>query len=112
MGSSFPSIQSFFEREVRCINEEEQPAASGVPRDGFTSSEVNAVLDPLSAPWTPKRVYEKMPIAHLQTSPRDYEIVGRIVNHSRLMPGQSSQTGDQDMQQYLIVSDGSAGIAV
>ncbi|KAK7965153.1 hypothetical protein PG988_010157 [Apiospora saccharicola] len=111
MGSAFPSIQSFFEREVRCRNEEEQPAASGVPRDGFTSSEVDAVLDPLSAPWIPKRIYEKMPVAHLQTGPRDYEIVGRIVNHSRLMPGQSSQTGDQDMQQYLIVSDGSAGIA-
>ncbi|KAK7908413.1 hypothetical protein PG985_015716 [Apiospora marii] len=112
MGSAFPSIQSFFQREVRCRNEEGQPTTSGVPRDGFTSSEVDAVLDPLSAPWTPNRLYEKLPIAQLQTGPRNYEIAGRIVNHSRLMPGQSSQTGDEDIQQYLIVSDGSAGIAV
>ncbi|KAK8089450.1 hypothetical protein PG997_004411 [Apiospora hydei] len=112
MGSSFPSIQSFFQREVKCRHEEPQSTASGVPRDGFTSSEVDAALDPLSAPWTPPRLYDKLPIAHLQTGPHDYEIAGRIVNHSRSMPGQSNQGGDEDIHQYLVVSDGSAAIAV
>ncbi|KAK8049188.1 hypothetical protein PG994_010918 [Apiospora phragmitis] len=112
MGSSFPSIQSFFQREVKCGNGESQPTASGVPRDGFTSSEVDASLDPLSAPWTQSRIYEKLPIAHLQTGPRNYEIAGRIVNHSRSIPGQNNQGGDEDIQQYVVVSDGSAAIAV
>ncbi|KAK8056650.1 hypothetical protein PG993_001877 [Apiospora rasikravindrae] len=112
MGSSFPSIQSFFQREVKCRNDEPQSTASGVPRDGFTSSEVDAALDPLSVPWTPSRLYHKLPIAHLQAGPRDYEIAGRIVNHSRSMPGQNNQGGGEDLHQYLVVSDGSAAIAV
>ncbi|KAK6841560.1 Nucleic acid-binding protein [Apiospora arundinis] len=112
MGSTFPSIQSFFQREVKCRNEEKESTTSGVPRDGFTSSEVDAVLDPLSTLWNPSRSYEKVPIAYLQTGPRDYEIVGRIVNHSRSMPGQNTRGDGEDTQQYIVVSDGSAAIAV
>ncbi|KAI1211503.1 uncharacterized protein F4807DRAFT_472960 [Annulohypoxylon truncatum] len=106
MDVNFPSIQSFYSREL-------QPSSQGTsdglsksqkPGDGFTSSEVEAVLDPLSRPWKPSRHYETCPISLLETGPHNYQISGRIVNFA-------DNFRDQGFH-FLVVTDGSGAIAV
>ncbi|KAI1806829.1 hypothetical protein F4811DRAFT_104753 [Daldinia bambusicola] len=100
------SIQAFYHREDQSGPEKghTDAANSRIIGDGFTSSEVEAVTDPLSQPWTPPRSYERCPISLLQTGPFNYEISGRIVNFS---------SNPQEQGYYfLVVSDGSGAIAV
>ncbi|KAI0012347.1 hypothetical protein F4779DRAFT_634301 [Xylariaceae sp. FL0662B] len=114
MSTPFPSIQSFYSREVPSSSQDNASYISSSPAktgDGFTPSEVEVALDPLSYPWKPSRSYENCPIALLQAGPRNYRITGRIVNFStnkNCQEGQSIPEG----QYFLVVADGSGAIAV
>ncbi|KAI0535413.1 hypothetical protein GGR58DRAFT_529488 [Xylaria digitata] len=99
MTSHFPSIQSFYSREVVSGGDgSSSPLKAG---DGFTSSEVEAVINPLARPFQPSRHYDACPIAELETGLHNYEITGRLVNFS--------STGGSYF--FLVVSDGTAAIA-
>lgn len=100
MSTPFPSIQSFFSREVALEGEDASSSPTN-PGDGFTSSEVEAVVHPSSRPFRPSRQYDTCPIAELYTGMHNYRITGRLVNFS-------SATG----YYFLVLSDGTAAIAV
>ncbi|KAL7623056.1 hypothetical protein AAE478_006735 [Parahypoxylon ruwenzoriense] len=106
MDNSFPSIRSFYSRELPLTSSDAdlEFASSNTAGDGFTSSEIEAALDPLSRPWEPPRLYETCPIALLETGPHNYQISGRIVNFSTDVRQQSYHS--------LVVTDGSGAIAV
>ncbi|KAI1093132.1 hypothetical protein F5B19DRAFT_451195 [Rostrohypoxylon terebratum] len=101
MDVNFPSIQSFYSRELPHGSQDAsgESSKSAKPGDGFTSSEVEAALDPLSLPWEPSRLYETCPISLLETGPRNYQILGRIVNFADNFREQGFH--------LLVVADGS-----
>ncbi|XDG04115.1 hypothetical protein ABKA04_003730 [Annulohypoxylon sp. FPYF3050] len=105
MDVNFPSIQSFYSRELPPSSQDAngESSKSAKPGDGFTSSEVEAALDPLSRPWEPSRHYEMCPISLLETGPRNYQISGRIVNFADNFREQGFH--------FLVVTDGSGAIA-
>ncbi|KAI0434463.1 hypothetical protein F5Y09DRAFT_356727 [Xylaria sp. FL1042] len=99
MTSRFPSIQSFYSREVASEGGH-VPSDPAKVRDGFTASEVEAAINSHSRPFRPSRHYDSCPIAEIQTGMHNYEIAGRLVN--------LSSTGGY---YFLVVSDGTAAIA-
>jgi hypothetical protein len=101
MNSHFPSIQSFYSREIASAGGNESLISTKVG-DGFTSSEVEAVTSPLSRPFEPSRQYDVCSIMELQTGPHDYKITGRLVNFSSTAGG----------YYFLVICDGTAAIAV
>ncbi|KAF2742069.1 hypothetical protein M011DRAFT_413337 [Sporormia fimetaria CBS 119925] len=48
--------------------------------DGFTANELDAVLRPTSAQWTPAHDYDEVDIGDLEAGPRFVTVKGRIVN--------------------------------
>ncbi|KAH9892363.1 hypothetical protein F4778DRAFT_772781 [Xylariomycetidae sp. FL2044] len=112
MAASFPSIQSFFSKEVQ----PGPPATGGSGEivesgDGFTTSEVQAAVEPLSRPWKPSRTYEPCAISLLETGPRNYEISGRIVNFST-NPRQQRGRTNLEGHYFLVVADETGAIVV
>ncbi|KAH8202838.1 hypothetical protein TruAng_003001 [Truncatella angustata] len=108
--SSFPSIQSFYKREIVGKSGITQHNASNT-NDGFTSQEVSDALHPLSRPWRPNGVYRKCPIASIEAGPCSYEILGRVVNFSS--PSARNHAHSATEGQYRIVlSDENGAIAV
>ncbi|KAI0386717.1 hypothetical protein F5Y04DRAFT_288591 [Hypomontagnella monticulosa] len=106
MGTVFPSIQSFYSREVPSSSHDANTECTNIqkPGDGFTSSEVEAALNPLSRSWKPSRHYEPCPIALLQAGPNNYEISGRIVNFSVNFREQGFH--------FIVLTDSSGALAV
>ncbi|KAI1140331.1 hypothetical protein F5Y05DRAFT_424238 [Hypoxylon sp. FL0543] len=106
MGAPFPSIQSFYSREVPRSSQDRNTESSEVPKpgDGFTSSEVEGLLNPLSHPWKPPRNYETCPISFLEAGPHNYQIDGRIVNYAHNFRNRGFH--------FLVVTDGSGALAI
>ncbi|KAI0908579.1 hypothetical protein F4824DRAFT_512433 [Ustulina deusta] len=109
MISRFPSIQSFYSREVASEGggSSANPVKSG---DGFTAAEVEAAVNPLSRPFRPSRHYDVCPIAELQTGMHNYEITGRLVNFSSPLGSHGAQASAEGYY-FLVISDGTAAIA-
>ncbi|KAI1501417.1 hypothetical protein F5X99DRAFT_409007 [Biscogniauxia marginata] len=109
MNAHFPSIQAFYSREVPSSSRNgNDPAISTETGDGFTSSEIEAVIDPRSHTWEPTRLYEACSIALLQGGAHNYQISGRLVNFSTIV---ASSLGHASYS-FLVVTDGSAAIAI
>ncbi|MCJ1286437.1 hypothetical protein MMC26_005782 [Xylographa opegraphella] len=81
MASQFPSIQSFFEKEI--------PAKKGRTRgsdrqidtnDGFSEDEVQRTLHPTLHRWNPRNEYEDSEISSLVPGPGCRALQGRVVN--------------------------------
>ncbi|XMA07561.1 hypothetical protein WAI453_000352 [Rhynchosporium graminicola] len=111
MKESYPSIQSFYKREVQGEKEPPPDASSAKAGDGFTEEELSDAIDPLSRRWNPEREYEEMSISQLIPGPRAVTFVGRIVNLASffgIVPKQPKAAGFQS----LIVKDDSAAISV
>ncbi|KAI0455937.1 hypothetical protein F5B21DRAFT_177998 [Xylaria acuta] len=110
MASHFPSIQSFYSREVASEggNGSSNPIKAG---DGFTPSEVEAVTNPLSRPFQPSRYYDVCSIAELQTGPHDYRITGRLVNFSSTGGPHRTPTSAEGYY-FLVICDGTAAMAI
>ncbi|KAI1357892.1 hypothetical protein F5Y08DRAFT_346271 [Xylaria arbuscula] len=100
MSSPFPSIQSFFSREV-ALEKADRSSSPPNPGDGFTASEIEAVVHPSSRPFRPSREYDACPIAELHTGMHNYLITARLVNFS---PAAGHY--------FLVLSDGTAAMAV
>ncbi|KAI0201986.1 hypothetical protein F4808DRAFT_468929 [Astrocystis sublimbata] len=111
MASHFPSIQSFYSRELASEGgHSSSPPQPTEPGDGFTSSEVKATINPLSRPFQPSRTYDVCSIADLQTGPHRYEITGRLVNFSA--SGHHATPTNADGYHFLVICDGTAAIAI
>jgi hypothetical protein len=113
MPPSYPSIQSFYRREVPASakNDEEQQASPNKQGDGFTEEELADVLDPLKRKWNPEREYEETTIDKLIPGPKAVTFVGRIVNLSSIF-GSSQRQPKAAGWHYLIVKDDTAAISV
>ncbi|KAI0474465.1 hypothetical protein F4859DRAFT_522088 [Xylaria cf. heliscus] len=109
MASHFPSIQSFYSREVASEGGNDSSHLIKA-RDGFTQSEVEAVTKPLSRPFEPSRQYDVCPIVELETGPHNYKITGRLVNFSSTGGPHRTPTS-ADGYYFLVVSDGTAAMA-
>lgn len=117
----FPSIQSFFCREVKKPKIKPEPGTESPVKqehvkqeefqDGFTSSEINEVLDPSTIDSNLPRAYEPCPIMLLQPGARHYEIGGRIVNFSTNARKRQNPEESEGFW-YLTVSDGTGMIGV
>ncbi|KAH7350983.1 hypothetical protein BKA65DRAFT_453725 [Rhexocercosporidium sp. MPI-PUGE-AT-0058] len=111
MKGSYPSIQSFYKREITTEKEpspDDFPAKAG---DGFTEEELSDALDPLNRRWNPERGYEELSIVQLIPGPRAVTFVGRIVNLTTFFghtPKQPKAAGFHS----LIVKDDSAAISI
>ncbi|KAI1756414.1 hypothetical protein F4782DRAFT_550227 [Xylaria castorea] len=110
MTSQFPSIQSFYSREIASEggNNSSHPTKAG---DGFTPSEVEAVTNPLSRPFQPSRRYDVCSIAELETGPRNYQITGRLVNFSSTGGPHRTPTSAEGYY-FLVMCDGTAAMAI
>ncbi|PBP20570.1 putative Inositol-3-phosphate synthase [Diplocarpon rosae] len=85
MKTSYPSVQSFYEKEVQADNEITDASSPVKPGDGFTEGELSDALDPLSRKWNPEREYEELSIERLVPGPHAVTFVGRVVNLIRFL---------------------------
>ncbi|KAK0108453.1 hypothetical protein ONS95_003255 [Cadophora gregata] len=111
MKNSYPSVQSFYKREVQAEKEPAADAAQVKVGDGFTEEELSDALDPLSRKWDPEREYEELNIVQLIPGPRAVTFVGRIVNLATFFghtPKQPRAAGFHS----LIAKDDSGAISI
>ncbi|KAI0437394.1 hypothetical protein F4803DRAFT_570911 [Xylaria telfairii] len=110
MTSHFPSIQSFYSREVASGGDKltSNPTKAG---DGFTATEVEAVTNPLSRPFQPSRHYDVCSIAELLTGPHNYRVTGRLVNFSTSGGPHGAPTNEEGYY-FLVICDGTAAMAI
>lgn len=111
MKTSYPSVQSFYKREVQGERESATDTSPVKAGDGFTEEELSDALDPLSRKWNPEREYEDMSIAQLIPGPRAVTFVGRIVSLTTFFghtPKQPKAAGFHS----LIAKDDSGAISV
>lgn len=80
MANTIPSIQAFYNPEVRLPAHPIQAHPPSKPGDGFTEAELSDALDPLHRKWNPEREYEECSISQLVPGPRAVTFVGRVVN--------------------------------
>jgi hypothetical protein len=114
MAPSYPSIQSFYKREVPAPAKKEEVLLSSSPSklcDGFTEEELADALDPLKRKWNPEREYEECTIDKLVPGPKAVTFVGRIVNLSTIH-GSSQKQPKAAGWHYLIGKDDTAAVSV
>jgi hypothetical protein len=113
MAPAYPSIQSFYKREVPtpAKNEEEHQSSPSKRGDGFTEEELTDALDPLKRQWNPEREYDECTIDKLIPGPKAVTFVGRIVNLTTIH-GSSQKQPKAAGWHYLIVKDDTAAISV
>jgi hypothetical protein len=110
-GPAYPSIQSFYKREVPKLAEKAEAAQPHLVGDGFTEEELADALDPLNRRWNPQREYEEMEIGELIPGPRAVTFIGRIVNVSTLF-GRNPKQPKAAGWHYVLLKDNTATISV
>lgn len=113
MAPSYPSIQSFYKREVPTLAKKEEESRSSPSKrgDGFTEEELADALDPLKRKWNPEREYDECTIDKLIPGPKAVTFIGRIVNLN-IIHGSSQKQPKAAGWHYLIVKDDTAAISV
>lgn len=108
MSQSYPSVQSFYKREilVAATGTEDiaHPPSSASLGDGFTEQELADATSPLNRKWNPEREYEERRIVELEPGPLAVRFVGRVVNFSTFV-GRSSKESAARGWQYVGVRD-------
>jgi hypothetical protein len=133
MPPQFPSIQSFFSSSpsktssqagasspTKSLAEQLFPSSpsqlpsssSGVETgDGFTADEIDAVLHPPSAQWTPTQEYEEAAIGSLEPCPKFVTFMGHIVNfYDMVKPSKRPMAAKGCLK--LIVADDTGALTV
>lgn len=117
MPAQSPSIQSFYPPSSSSSSAPSSPnKASGATSnadlaDGFTISELDSVLHPSSAHWTPSREYEDTEIESLVPGPQAVCLTARIVNFfDQQTPSKMPQAARGCIK--LIVKDDTAAMTV
>jgi hypothetical protein len=113
MAASYPSVQSFYRRELPkpVRKDEAEPFQVVKVGDGFTEEELTEALDPLTRKWNPEREYDQMTIGQLVPGPKAVTFMGRIVNFSTVF-GHSQKQPKASGWHYMILKDDSAAISV
>ena len=113
MAPSYPSVQSFYKREIsKPVEKQEAENPESVKvGDGFTEEELAEALDPLTRKWNPEREYDQMGIGKLVPGPKAVTFVGRVVNFSTVF-GRSQKQPKAAGWHYMILKDDSAAISV
>ncbi|KAG0652657.1 hypothetical protein D0Z07_0242 [Hyphodiscus hymeniophilus] len=113
MGPSFPSVQSFYSREISTAAEkdEESQSTPRKPGDGFTEEELADAVDPLRRKWDPEREYDECSIDNLIPGPKAVTFVGRIANLSTIH-GSTQKQPKAAGWHYLILKDDTAAISI
>jgi len=121
MAPSYPSIQSFFEREVQAQAQAQaqasSPAAPPTTKspsklgDGFTEEELTEALDPMSRKWNPDREYEECTIRYLVPGPKAVTFMGRVVNFNTVF-GKTAKQPKAAGWHYLTIKDDTGAIYV
>lgn len=111
MPQGYPSIQSFYKREVAAQDVEPTPEAPPRRGDGFTEEELADATDPLNRKWNPDREYEEYTIDQLITGPKAVTFVGRLVNFTTVI-GSSQKQPKASGWHYILVKDDTAVISV
>ena len=111
MASSYPSIQTFFQREVRPREAGPRIADQSKPSDGFTEEEIERALDPLQSNFNPTREYLSLDIGSLIPGPQSVTFTGRVVNFSIVNSCSKHQAAAKGWH-HLIVKDDSGAISV
>ncbi|TVY82070.1 Meiosis-specific with OB domain-containing protein [Lachnellula suecica] len=110
MQPGYPSIQSFYKREIAV---EHEAAPEELPRrgDGFTEEELADAKDPLNRVWNPDREYEDSTIDQLVPGPRSVTFEGRIVNFTTVH-GKSQNQPKASGWHYMLVKDDTGAISI
>ncbi|RDW82910.1 hypothetical protein BP5796_04401 [Coleophoma crateriformis] len=120
MAPPYPSIQSFYKREVPVPVPKSTTATTGQGHatsstvklgDGYTEDEVAEALDPLARKWNPSREYEERGINELTTGPKAVTFLGRIVNFNTVY-GSSRKQPKASGWHYMLIKDDEACISV
>ncbi|KAF1994902.1 hypothetical protein P154DRAFT_501038 [Amniculicola lignicola CBS 123094] len=81
------------------------------PGDGFTADEIEVVLHPPSAQWTPTQDYEECDIGNLEPGPRCIAFMGRIVNfYVQLSPSKKPAAAKGCLK--MMVADDTGAVTV
>ncbi|MCJ1432732.1 hypothetical protein MMC27_002089 [Xylographa pallens] len=81
MAPQFPSIQSFFEKEIPVKKDRIHASDLQIDiNDGFSEEEVQAALYPTLHRWNPRNDYEDSYISSLVPGPGRRALQGRVVN--------------------------------
>ncbi|KAH8601721.1 hypothetical protein B0O99DRAFT_713739 [Bisporella sp. PMI_857] len=109
--SKNPSLQSFYQREVK-LQGGENKSAQGPRRlgDGFTEAEI-ATLDPLKREWNPTREYEEVSIGDLVPGPKAVMFVGRVINTTTII-GRNPKQPKAAGWHYVTLRDNTAAISI
>ncbi|KAK0616078.1 hypothetical protein B0T17DRAFT_592697 [Bombardia bombarda] len=108
---NFPSIQSFYQKEVTPKTHGPSKLLIQAQDAGFTSTEVQAALRPLTQPWNPTGTYEPVAIAELEPGPRQkVRITGRLVNFSPSSEDREPKWGSVPQGYHLLVVKDDTGV--
>ena len=110
-GPTYPSIQSFYKREVPKPAAKAEAEQEALPGEGFTEEELADALDPLNRKWNPQREYEETEIGDLIPGPRDVTFIGRIVNINTIY-GRNPKQPKAAGWHYVLLKDNTAIISV
>jgi hypothetical protein len=109
MALPYPSVQSFYKRELGAQSHEATaPISAG---DGFTDEELAVALDPLKREFNPSCGYERFKIGSLIAGPQPVTFMGRVVNASVHM-GRSNSNAAAAGWHRMIVKDDTGAICV
>lgn len=111
MVQAYPSIQSFYKREIKAEDSRAASAQQSGRGDGFTEEELADATDPLNLKWNRERDYEESTIDLLVPGPKPVRFVGRIVNYNTFH-GQSQGQPKASGWHYILVKDDTAAISV
>ena len=107
------SIQSFFQIEVSSLSQKPHTRASSNlgTNDGFTSSEVDAALNPRLHKWQPRTTYSEVDIGSLVPGPGCVALMGRVANfYDQMMNSKSPHAAKGCLK--VIVKDDTGAFAV
>ncbi|KAF2112935.1 hypothetical protein BDV96DRAFT_497013 [Lophiotrema nucula] len=81
------------------------------PGDGFSSDEVEAVLNPPSAQWTPIHDYDEVHIGALEPGPKYLTFMGRVVNfYDQVKPSKRPEAAQGCLK--IMIGDDTGAVTV
>lgn len=108
MSHQNPSIQSFYPPATSERSSSSVPPSSSPerPGDGFTSSEIAAVLNPqVDTTWVPSQEYEEVEIGALVPGPHCVTFQGRIANLYEQRSGSKRARGAKGCYKLILKDD-------
>ena len=111
--ASFPSIQSFYQKEVPSSSPA-QVATGEVPRQSINTvrGEDGDTDRPLTVQWSPRQDYNDMQILDLSNGPGAIKFQGRIVNYCTARDVAARRPYLPQGHHFLVIKDDTGVIAV